>query len=102
MIKIISNNKSYIKYKLPITNFYLIQWKPKSKTDIHNHNGKNCQFVLFNSSLQEVRYKNKKISSLYESNKIKPFKIQLINDNQGYHQVFNFDDKIKWSLHHYY
>ena len=41
MIKIISNNKSYIKYKLPICNFYLIQWKPKSKTDIHNHIVKN-------------------------------------------------------------
>ena len=39
----------------------LIQWKPKSKTDIHSHNGKNVNLYLFNISLQEVRYKNKNI-----------------------------------------
>lgn len=102
MIKIISNNKSYIKYKLPITNFYLIQWKPKSRSDIHNHNGKICQFMTINGSLQEVRFKENKITTLYQSKKIESFTIQSINDNEGYHQIFNFDDKIKWSLHHYY
>ena len=102
MIRIISNNKSYIKYKLPISNYYLIKWKPKSNTDIHNHDGKNCRFILFNGTLQEIRYKNNRISSLYESNKINPLIINTINDNDGYHQIYNFDNKIKWSLHNYY
>ena len=49
-------NASYFKYTLPIKNYYLIKWFPGSRTTIHNHNGKNFNFMLLIGSLTEFRY----------------------------------------------
>ena len=95
-------NASYFKYTLPIKNYYLIKWFPGSRTTIHNHNGKQCDFMLLNGSLTECRYLGKNIGSLIEVNKIKPLKISSINDEIGHHQMFNFDDEVRWSIHKYY
>ena len=95
-------NSSYFKYTLPIKNYYLVKWLPKSKSTIHNHDGKQCNFMLLNGSLTECRYLGPNIGSLIEVNKIKSFKISFINDDIGHHQIFNFDDKIRWSIHKYY
>ena len=100
LFKSITINNQYIKYKLPSlkSEIYLIKWLPNSITDIHNHNGKNCNFLLLKGSLTETRYlKNNEI----ESNEIKPFQRNLINDEIGEHEIKNNDDKIKWSLHRY-
>ena len=101
MIKNIDNQ--YIKYRIPFTKSesYLIKWLPKSQTKIHNHRGKNCDFITFHK-LYECTYSSLKIDDLLNSREIKPFNIYHINDKIGYHQIFNFDNKIKWSIHRYY
>ena len=43
----------YTKYSFRRSNFYLIRWEPKCSTDIHDHNGKKCDFILLNGILQE-------------------------------------------------
>ena len=91
----------YLKYTLPIKNYYLIKWLPKAKTKIHDHDGKQCNFMLLNGSLTECRYIGENIGSLIEVNKLKPFEVSLINDDIGYHQMFNFDDEARWSIHKY-
>jgi hypothetical protein len=75
---------------------------PKSNTTIHNHDGKDCKFIILNGSLQEIRYKNVNINSLYQSKEIRPLKFNIIKDKDGYHQIYNFDDRFKYSIHHYY
>ena len=94
-------NASYFKYTFPIKNYYLIEWVPRSRTAIHNHNGKQCDFMLLNGSLTECRYVGENIGSLIEVNKIKPFQISSINDEIGHHQMFNIDDEVRWSIHKY-
>ena len=49
-------NNSYLKYKLPIPNIYLIKWLPFSRTKIHGHNNKKCNFMILNDTLFEKRY----------------------------------------------
>ena len=44
----------------------------------------------------------KSISSLDNIRKIEPLKLYTINDDIGFHQVFNLEKKVKWSLHNYY
>ena len=100
-LKPILSNKSYSKYNLPFSNLYLIQWFPKAKTSIHNHDGKQCNFIVLNGSLHECRFHKEKIGSLYKSEKINPLTIYSINDKEGYHQIYNFDNKIKYSIHRY-
>jgi hypothetical protein len=100
LFKSITMYNQYIKYKLPSlhSEIYLIKWLPNSKTKIHNHCGKNCNFLLLKGSLTETRYlKNNEI----ESNEIKAFQINFINDELGKHEIKNNDDQIKWSLHRY-
>ena len=94
-------NFSYFKYTLPIKNYYLIQWLPKARTNIHDHDGKQCNFMVLNGPLYECRYKDKSIDSLQSSQAIKQFQMNSINDSEGYHQIFNFDNKIKYSIHRY-
>ena len=52
-------NSSYIKYNLPIKNYFLIQWFPFSHTLIHGHDGKECIFFTLNGSLKEYKYSDK-------------------------------------------
>jgi hypothetical protein len=93
---------AYVKYSLPFTNYHLIRWLPKSSTAIHGHDGKQCDFIILNGSLHEYRYLKQDINSRYRSQRLNPLTINNINDDEGYHQVFNFDDKEKWSIHRYY
>lgn len=104
MSKLMKSN--YIKYKMPLLNINIIKWLPYSKTTIHNHNGQQCVFTPLNGALNEIIYKthdleSRKIKYFYK-NEISPFKIRKINDSIGYHQIFNLDNKVKWSLHRYY
>ena len=96
-------NYQYIKIKLPfLKDGYLIRWNPVSKTDIHNHNNKQCDFMVLNGELLECIYLNKSISSLDNIRKIEPLKLYTMNDDLGYHQVFNLEKTVKWSIHNYY
>jgi len=96
-------NHQYIKFKLPfLKDGYLIRWNPVSRTDIHNHDNKQCDFMVLNGELLECIYLKKSISSLDNIRKIEPLKLYTINDNIGYHQVFNLEKKVKWSIHNYY
>jgi hypothetical protein len=93
--------KSYIKYSLPISNINLIRWYPKARTDIHDHDGKRCDFIILNGSLHEQRYLTKDRHTYYRGQKLRPFIINTITDEEGFHQIFNFENKVKWSLHRY-
>ena len=97
-LKCESINASYLKYTLPLKNYYLIKWFPSSRTDIHGHNGKECKFLLLNGSLIEYRYNN----NSRKINNLKPLKLYTINDQIGTHLMKNHEDKIKWSIHKYY
>ena len=100
LFKSITINNQYIKFIIPSlkSEIYLIKWFPNSITDIHGHNGKNCNFLLIKGSLSETRYlKNNKI----EINEIKPFQRNFINDDIGEHEIKNKDNIVKWSLHRY-
>ena len=120
-IRSINIKNQYTKYQIPFLNStYLIKWYPNSKTNIHSHKGKDCDFVPLWGDLHEVRYKNK-INTLYcsynsndtrnpiiENNlkykekKVKQLHLSHINDDKGKHQIFNYDNYIKWSIHKYY
>ena len=70
LFKSVNMYNQYIKYKIPslYSEIYLIKWFPNSKTKIHNHRGKNCNFITLNGSLSEKRYlKNNKIVMFTES-----------------------------------
>ena len=92
----------YTKYNLSLSNIALIKWEPVCSTEIHDHEGKDCDFIVLNGSLHETRYHEKYLGSLYSSKLIEPLTKTTIKKSDGYHQVFNFDDRIKYSLHWYY
>ena len=98
---LITKNKTYFKFQIPFTNNYVIRWYPKSNTDIHNHDGKNCDFMMIFGTLHEYRYETNQVESLYDSRKINIFEKNHINDNLGYHQLFNHDTISKLSIHRY-
>ena len=103
LLKRYNINNQYIKFKLPLLkDSYLIQWNPKSKTEIHGHYGKQCDFMVISGSLFECIYSETEIRSLKTTRTLIPYKKYSITDSVGYHQVFNFDDKKKWSIHRYY
>ena len=103
LLKKYNLNNQYIKFKLPILKeSYLIRWNPKSRTIIHSHNGKQCDFMILSGKLFECIYNNNDIVSLKNTRDLKPYKKYSINDSIGYHQVFNFSDKRQWSIHRYY
>ena len=93
---------AYTKYTLGLSNYALIRWEPNCSTEIHDHDGKDCDFIVLNGSLHEARYTEKYQGSLYSSKFIEPLTLTRINDSEGYHQMFNFDDRVKYSLHWYY
>jgi len=110
MFQIVSkefHKNGYIKYKLPSfkSDLFLIQWKPRNETDIHSHDGKNCNFLILNGSLFETRYncqntilKSKKLTKY----SVKKNNIYFINDKIGKHKMINLDHKKTiWSLHRY-
>jgi hypothetical protein len=92
----------YTKYNFSLSNIALIRWEPSCSTEIHNHEGKDCDFIILNGSLHEARYKDKCLGELYSSKCIEPLTNTTIKDSDGYHQVFNFDNRVKYSLHWYY
>ena len=97
-------NISYTKYKLPL-NLYLIKWNPLSKTNIHNHIGKECYFFCLNKGLKEIIYKNNDLESkkikTFKKNTLKQYSISNINYNIGYNQIINDDTKYKCIIHKY-
>tara|TARA_B100001094_G_C17484446_1_gene463510 strand:+ start:128 stop:445 length:318 start_codon:yes stop_codon:yes gene_type:complete len=92
----------YTKYTLGLSNIALIRWEPKSNTGIHNHDGKDCDFIILNGCLHESRLSDKYLGSLYSSKTIEPLIKTTIKDTDGYHLVSNFDDRVKYSIHRYY
>lgn len=103
MFKIQKVGNIYTKYMMRIINneLVLIQWNPKVRTTIHNHGGKDCDFYLLGGTLNEVKYKNQNIGSLTTSQRITSFRKNTVKKSE-YHQIFNFDNKKKWSFHRYY
>ena len=91
-------NASYLKYTLPIQNYYLIKWFPFSRTKIHDHDGKQCNFMILNGLMSEKRYG---INADVTESILQQLKIYSINDEIGTHSMHNTDDKVKWSLHRY-
>lgn len=95
----------YTKYNfknINLSNFCLIRWSPETRTKIHNHDGKNCMFISINGPLHECRYLHKHMGSLYRSQTIKPLSFYDMKSEDGFHQMFNFDKKVKYSIHRYY
>jgi len=100
LFKSINMYNQYIKFIIPSlkSDIYLIKWLPHSKTKIHNHKGRNCNFLLLKGSLTETRYLK---NNTTETNVIHPLQINFINDEIGKHELINNDNTIQWSLHRY-
>ena len=101
IFKSINMYNQYIKFIIPYfssSNLYLIKWLPHSKTGIHNHNDKNCAFIMLKGSLTEIRYLK---NNTTETNIIQSLQINYINDEIGKHELINNDNTIQWSLHRY-
>ena len=94
-------NNAYIKYKLPLSNLCLIRWPPKAKTEMHDHDGKKCDFMVLSGTLHECRYLRDEKENSYMWQTINPFTINSITDEEGNHQIFNFEKKVVWSIHRY-
>ena len=72
---LITKNKVYTKLQIPFTNHYIIKWNPKSNSDIHKHEGKQCDFRMIFGTLHEVRFEKNNIGTLYQSQQnIKKFR----------------------------
>ena len=97
-LKCESVSYGYLKYTLPIKNYYLIKWFPGSRTKIHDHDGKQCNFMILNGSMSEKRYG---INADVTESILQQLKRYSINDEIGAHSMHNTDDKVKWSLHRY-
>jgi hypothetical protein len=93
---------SYTKYSFKRSNFYLIKWEPKSSSGIHDHNGKKCDFMMLNGCLQEVRYEKPHMGGLYSMKYVYPFIKNTMYPEDGYHNMINYDNRIKYSIHRYY
>ena len=59
------------------------------------------KWELLGGTLNEVKYKNQNIASLTGTQRITSFKKNTVEKSE-YHQIFNLDDKTKWSFHRYY
>ena len=95
-------NNQYVKFKIPfLKDSYLIKWKPYSRTIIHNHDNKKCDFIVFQYKLHECLYTKKHLNSLYLSREIEPLKKYTV-EKDVYHQMLNLDKKEIWSYHKYY
>ena len=95
------NMKQYIKYRLPSfrSEIYLIEWLPNIKTEIHDHYGKDCNFIVLIGPLFEKRYFKKNNES--EVKVYHRYERGFINDSIGKHRMINFTNSKKWSIHRY-
>ena len=92
----------YKKINIPYTNFFLIRWNPRILTRIHNHNNKNCNFIVLRGALEESIYKSLPTGYYMVDNKILyPNQASMINDEIGEHSIKNLSDSYSWSLHYY-
>ena len=101
-INCIKIGNSYTKYSFKRSNFYLIKWEPKSSSGIHDHKGKKCDFILLNGILKEARYDKPHMGGLYSVKTVYPFIKNTMYPEDGYHEMFNYDNQIKYSIHRYY
>ena len=92
----------YKKIRFPFTNISVIRWKPLVSTPIHNHNSKNCNFLVIKGKLQESVY-NKLKDGYYMINQktISENQSSHINDSIGFHNIKNLSDNYTWSIHYY-
>ena len=58
LFKAINIKNQYIKYRLPSfqSEMYLIKWFPNARTEKHNHDGKNCDYIPLKGNLFEKRF----------------------------------------------
>ena len=88
-------NKEY-DYSLEL---YLIKWNKYSTSKIHNHSKYGCCMKIIEGGLLEDIYdKDLKIldNKIYTKNKV-----GYINDDIGYHKIFNYYSGNTYSLHLY-
>ena len=78
---------------------YLLKWSFHSMSKIHNHTKYGCCMkVVEGKLLEDVYDKNIKLTNhnLYKKNDT-----SFINDDKGYHQMFNYHYSDSYSLHLY-
>lgn len=91
----------YIKYKIPFPfiDIFLIKWKPKAISKIHNHSKSGCwMFILYGDIKEEIF--NKRLSHI-GTNYYSTFDRSYINDDIGYHRIKN-GNNYSYSLHIYH
>ena len=97
----IVREKAYHKYFLRVFSkeYAFIEWVPKALSVIHGHNGKRCNFVILNGSLNEkIFHKN----SAVRLRTHQALTLGYIDDTIGSHQMINTDNKSKYSVHYYH
>jgi cysteine dioxygenase len=67
---------------------FVICWKPKQYSAIHNHSENGCIFKIIKGQLSEHRYKQETLK-LIELNNLSKDSIGYIDNNEGIHRVLN-------------
>ena len=92
---------NYTKYWIPFpfVDIYLISWKPKAISKIHNHSKNGCHMFILKGLLKEEIYNKslKKINTNYYGS----CDLSYINDNIGYHRIIN-SNQYTYSIHIYH
>lgn len=93
----------YQKFRIPLTNLYVIRWYPKVISLIHGHPQTECNFMVLKGSLQENRFKLVPGGGYFmiSSTTLTEYQSSHINDSKGHHTIKNLSDRDTWSLHYY-
>ena len=88
----------------------LITWSPGAKTELHGHPNTSCIMMPINhqikqnfvpSDVYESLLLPKGINNIYKSQILNPGQTSYIDDEVGYHSIYNDTDKYIVSLHIY-
>ena len=94
--------RSYLKLRVPFTNYHVIRWKPKAVTPIHGHKDTECWFRVLKGTLREDVYLDIQSQGYYMiGSNIVDSTWCHINDEKGSHSIRNMTDDYVYSLHHY-
>ena len=93
------NYRKFLLYQNKKFDIYLIDWKEKSESYIHNHPNNGCIFKILNGKIEEEIYSKK--LDFVKTNSYFINDCGYIDDSLGYHKMKNLNNTNTFSLHIY-
>lgn len=94
------NYKKNLVYRDKNYEMFVVCWKPKQASFIHNHPENGCIFKIIEGELSEHRYDEDSLT-LIESNNLSKNSLGYIDDTEGLHKMMNESKKKCVSIHIY-